>query len=139
MSLISQLLWNQTRRRTAQSNEEIETRNRRRQRTLQEEVEEIHDDHIKLLRAHHALKEEHERAIDLVRNLANSREAFRRLATHLRQTWSPDNPQDIDLKRDLDPLTQQKETEVLQDPVWLQQCEDGIDKLVRRKPPQEKQ
>ena len=42
---------------------------------------------------------------------------------------------EIDLKRDMDPLTQQKETEVLQDTAWLQKRDVQIDQIVRQKAP----
>jgi len=106
-------------------------RQRRLRRSMLEELADTQDENRKLIRERHALREENARAVELVRQLADRSEAFRRLVNHLRQAWAPADPVELVLKDDLKPLIDAKKRELAEDGAWAKARDESIESRVR--------
>lgn len=104
---------------------------RRSNRRVLDTLMETQNEHGRLLREHHALKQESERAIALIRTLVDRSEAFRRLAIHLRDAWQPTDPAELPLKASLKPLLDVKKQELANDPKWVEERDADIEKHIR--------
>lgn len=128
---LNQITWNGYQAQRRLNDEALQGVQRRSNRRVLDTLMETQNAHGRLLREHHALKQENERAIALIRTLVDRNEAFRRLAVHLRDAWQPTNSEELPLKESLKPLLDAKEQELANDPKWAQERDAHIDDHVR--------
>lgn len=106
--------------------EAAQGRRRRLNRNILEVLGNTQFENERLLREQRELQKQNDRAIELVRTLVDRSEAFRRLATHLRDAWQPSNPSELPLKASLKPLLDQKKQELANDPNWARERDADI-------------
>lgn len=96
--------------------------------------EEVTEENIALIRENRDLQAENDRAMTLIRMLADRSEAFQRIAVHLRQSWAaaPTDPSAAPRSVDQpDPQFAATLAEIKQDDDWKNRREDRIQSAVK--------